>query len=119
MSIRLEKDKLGNDNLEKLLELIDKATIKAIFDPYLDNKALDNLINLKSIGASISLNLRLLTSKKNRLKKSHIDLFSQSLAGSNDFRCVTSGNPHRRFILLNNGCSLILGCSLNDISKVK
>ena len=117
-SIRLYKDEPAT-NFSKLVGLISTSTIEAVFDPYLDNKGLDNILTIVKFGVSISHNLRLLTSSKvvSRLTKSYIQSWFKELNCSGEIRQLKSDKEHRRFMLLSGGQSLIIGLSLNDISK--
>ena len=125
-AIRFEKDEQDepDENLKKLVKLINAATIEAIFDPYFENEALNNLAKLKGFGASISSEIRVLTSsevikprksKAPRLSKAHEEKTFQALSTVGEIRLIDE--EHRRFILLSGGVSLIIGMSLNQFSK--
>lgn len=121
-STRLQKDK-PEENLKSLAKLIDVSKVEAIFDPYLDNSALDNLSKLVSFGVSISPDLRVLTSNKvlnpnrPRLTNTHAKKFLKNFSYSGEIRILQSDKEHRRFMLLSDKTSLIIGLSLNDVSK--
>lgn len=123
ISVRLSSSKSSDENLKAIAKLISTAKIEAIFDPYFDDAALSNLLKLYNSEVFIYSYIRVLTStkvlnpKKPRLTRYKIEEFFQKFGGSGEFRCLRSDKEHRRFILLNNDTSLIIGCSLNDISK--
>jgi uncharacterized protein YjbI with pentapeptide repeats len=117
LSVRLERGK-NDENLRKVIELLDSSSIEAIFDPYLEDNALKNLEKLCGFGATLSPSLRLLTSKKveKRLTRTQVDEFFKKFSNSGEIRQMRD-SEHRRFLLLSGGYALIIGCSLNDISK--
>jgi hypothetical protein len=118
-SIRIYKDEPAT-NVSKLVGLINTSVIEAVFDPYLDNKGLDTLLNLATLGVPISPSIRMLTSSKvanTRLTKNYLQLWLKELNCSGEIRQLSSNKEHRRFLLLSGGQSLIIGLSLNDLSK--
>ncbi|KAF3884261.1 MULTISPECIES: hypothetical protein [Nostocales] len=117
-SIRLYQNE-PTTNFSKLVGLIATSTIEAVFDPYLDNKGLSHILTLATLGVSVSQNVRLLTSSKvgNRLTKPYIQSWFKELNSLGEIRQLKSDKEHRRFMLLSGGQSLIIGLSLNDLSK--
>ncbi len=115
MSIRLESGK-SNENLRRISELIGDSIIEAIFDPYLDDTALDNLGYLNSYGVKFSKNVRFLTSSPKASKES-FNAFFQGIAEDGEIKKMKSRKEHRRFLILDKDMVLILGCSWNQISK--
>ncbi|ESA34318.1 pentapeptide repeat protein [Leptolyngbya sp. Heron Island J] len=115
MSIRLELGK-NNENLRKISELIGNSVIEAIFDPYLNDKALKNLEYLSSHGVRFSEKVRFLTSSDKASRQS-FSVFFQKAAEGGEIKKMKFGKEHRRFLLLENDMVLILGCSWNQISK--
>jgi hypothetical protein len=110
-------------NAATLSGLIGSSEVQAIFDPYLDNRALCVLLDILSFGAAVSSNLRLLACKKQaqgsipRLTKTFVaDWFKERGIAAGETRLMADGE-HRRFILLSGGQSLLLGMSLNSIAK--
>ncbi len=107
-------------NFSRLARLIGSSQIEAVYDPYLDDKGLGNLLILVRLANSASSSLRLITSRKEaeRLSSSFITAFFTELgASSGEVRKTSSPRPHRRFMLLSRGRSLIMGMSLNDLNK--
>ena len=124
-SVRFEKGK-PDENCKKLVKLINSATVEAIFDPYFDDTTLDNLVIFQDFGVAISPEIRVLTSdkvieqnkrgtKEPRLTKAHEAKTFQSLSTVGEIRLINQ--EHRRFMLLSGGVSLIIGMSLNELSK--
>jgi hypothetical protein len=110
-------------NLATISTLAGTSEIQAVFDPYLSNKSLAALLDILTLGPSLSNSVRLLAcakmtaGTKPQLTKSFVDLWFQE-------RGVTGGEARRmpdgeqrRFLLLSGGQSLILGMSLNGIAK--
>lgn len=107
-------------NYSKLANLIGHSCINAVYDPYLDDIGLNNLLTLGRLTNAVSSELRLLTSDKGakRLNINFVKSFFVELGCDNcQIKVITSEKPHRRFILLSSGQSLIIGFSLNDLAK--
>jgi hypothetical protein len=107
-------------NFSRISRLIGSAHVEAVYDPYLDDKGLDNLLTLVRLANSVSPNLRLTTSEKGarRLTTPFVKAFFKELGcTSGEIRKTSSQKPHRRFMLLSGGQSLIMGMSLNDLDK--
>jgi hypothetical protein len=107
-------------NFSRISRLIGSAHVEAVYDPYLDDKGLDNLLTLVGLANSVSPNLRLTTSKEGarRLTTPYVKAFFKGLGCiSGEIRKTSSQKPHRRFMLLSGGQSLIMGMSLNDLDK--
>lgn len=121
---RLSAD-MPASNLRTISRLIGTATIKAVFDTYLDNQGLEHLIQILSFGdGQFGSSVRLLgtTATANRgnpprLSKAGVDAWARQLGITVEARFLPQANEHRRFILLNQRQSLILGPSLNSIHK--
>jgi hypothetical protein len=94
----------------KLNSIINKATIMAIYDPYLKMDALKNLIGLACLGADFSKDLKLLTWQTD-ISTNFLSKFNKEL-GINAVLKLTSKN-HPRFILLNDGRCIEITFSLN------
>lgn len=107
-------------NLARIATLVGSAAIEAVHDPYLDDKGLDTLRTLFRLGVRTIPNLRLIKkdSSSNRLTEAFAKAFlSEFGCQTGEIRRSTAKNPHRRFMLLSGGQSLILGLSLNDLNK--
>jgi len=108
-------------NYGKIASLIGTKTIEAVFDPYLDENGLRNLLTLHHLGAKVDPDVRLLTSgqKASSLRKSLYlqDWISEVGCSSGAIKQMTSASPHRRFMLLSGSQSLIIGLSLNKLGK--
>jgi hypothetical protein len=114
-------------NLAVIAGLIGNAEITAVFDPYLDNAALQHIVNILSLcDGFISPAIRLLSSPKAqqrsrgipRLTKPYVDLWlSEVGATAGELRLMGASGEHRRFLLLSGGKTLILGPSLNSLDK--
>ena len=123
-SIRLKASEPAS-NLSKMCALIGSSSINAIFDTYLENKSLEALLNMSTLGVRISRDLRLLTSSsmtqaksvQPRLTSSYFTAWTDQLALHN---CILRHRDYkghqRRFLLLSGGTSLILGPSLNNLN---
>jgi hypothetical protein len=106
-------------NVAWIQTLIGSAQVQAVHDPYLDDKGLDTLRILFRLGVHTIPNLRLITDRSsNRLTEAFAKAFlSEFGCQAGEVRRSAAANPHRRFMLLSGGQSLILGLSLNDINK--
>jgi len=123
-TIRLKASEPAS-NLAKVCALIGGSSINAIFDAYLENKSLETLLNMSTLGVKISPDLRLLTSSsmtqakavQPRLTSSYLAAWTAQLALRNcTLRHRTYTGHQRRFLLLSGGTSLILGPSLNNLN---
>jgi hypothetical protein len=110
-------------NMATMSSLVGTSEIQAVFDPYLSNKSLATLLDILSLGPTISNNVRLLACQKMttgvrpQLTKTFADLwFHERAVTGGEVRIMPDGE-HRRFMLLSGGNSLILGMSLNSIAK--
>jgi hypothetical protein len=110
-------------NLATISRLIGLSEIEAVFDPYLDNAALTSLLDILSFGGTISGCVRLLSSTQMtqgnipRLTRSLVtQWFAERGIASGEVRLMPP-REHRRFMLLSGDQSLILGMSLNSITK--
>jgi len=117
-AVRLSQEQPAT-NFVTLAGLIGNSTIEAIFDPYFDDKALANILTLFNLGIRISQTCRILTSSKgaSKLTLGFISAWLAETKTNSQLRKSTSPNPHRRFLLLSGGQSLILGLSLNSLAK--
>lgn len=123
-AVRLNEQEPAS-NLAKLVALIGSSSIEAIFDAYLDNKGLETILNMATLGINISTNIRLLTSTKMvqsssgipRLTTSYIRSWIDQLdCSSAEIRHNRYTGHQRRFMLLSGSQSLIVGPSLNNLS---
>jgi hypothetical protein len=123
-TVRLNEQEPAS-NLAKLVALIGSSSIEAVFDAYLDNKGLEAILNMATLGIGISPNIRLLTSTKMlkssngipRLTISYVRSWVNQLGCSGAEICHATYTGHqRRFMLLSGNQSLIIGPSLNNLS---
>lgn len=119
--MRLHDDQPAT-NYASIARLIGGSAIEAMFDPYLDNQSLAALIDILSFGAgSVANGVRVLSTNKTtgrapRLTKVGFNLWLSQLEINGEIRLM-GGSEHRRFLLLSNGQSLLLGPSLNALHK--
>lgn len=121
--VRLKSDEPAS-NKEKIAKLIGAAQVEAVFDPFLDNRGLAALKDILSLGTGgIAPGARMLTSKKvvpsqrpPRLTRSYFADWSAELHISAEIK-LSAQDEHRRFLLLSGGRTLIVGASLNSLSK--
>jgi len=109
-------------NLRKLAQLIEGGTLTSVYDPYIDEKALETLQKLRGLGADISKNLLVLTAPKHGKSAASISSFLGDLnteLGSHWQLRAYSGatKPHRRFLILQDKSVITCGLSLNNINK--
>jgi hypothetical protein len=111
-------------NLATYSRLITPHEIEAVFDPYFDNKTLVNLLNILSLGGSLSDKVRFITGENMtrgntpRLTKSFLQQwFKERGVTSGEMRLVPAGSEHCRFMLLSGGQALRSGCSFNEVAK--
>jgi hypothetical protein len=114
-------------NCRTISRLLHSAEIRAVFDPYLDNASLEQLIHIVSYGdATFAPMVRLLGSTAKtatktgvpaRLSATGISEWAKQLGINAEGRYLPREDEHRRFILLSGGRSLILGPSINSIHK--
>jgi hypothetical protein len=114
-------------NYRTVAGLIGSSIVQAVFDTYLDNQSLEQLIHILSFGqGSIASHVRLLGTtattrsspgKPARFSKAGVDAWATQLRITAEARVLPSGSEHRRFLLLDGGRSLILGPSLNSLQK--
>jgi hypothetical protein len=112
-------------NYRTISQLIGASTVEAVFDPYLDNSSLTDIIAILSFGSGgVSNGVRLLGSTKKtqgpvpRFTKAGVDAWLTQQGVSGEARVFTaSQDDHRRFMLLSGGQCLILGPSFNAIHK--
>ncbi|WP_335076091.1 hypothetical protein [Nostoc sp.] len=123
-AVRLNEQEPAS-NLAKLVALIGSSSIEAIFDAYLDNRGLETILNMATLGINISTNIRLLTSTKMVQLSSGMPRMTTSYVRNwlNQLGCNGAKirhNPYtghqRRFMLLSRSQSLIVGPSLNNLS---
>jgi hypothetical protein len=114
---------LPMSNIARVAGLIGGARIESVHDPFLDDKGLDTLRVLFHLhpGAPTVPNLRLitdLTCAGTRLTANFAKAFLLEFdCPAGELRRCAAAKPHRRFMLLSGGQSLILGASLNDLNK--
>ena len=103
-------------NRAHLVSLIEPHRIEAVFDPCLDNKGLETIRTLCTLGVSLKEDLRMITSAPERITE---DCFRSLIQQFNLENCEirSTEGEHRRFMVLDSSDVLIIGCSLNDIDK--
>ena len=123
VSVRLKKNDL-KENIREIYDLVEDFEVQAVFEPFFDNKAIDTLLLIKDFGVAFSSGIRILTTKKNLdrgwlTKKYFIDkiLTNFPLAEIRFMPGKPSQDEHRRFFLLGDQYSLIIGLSLNNPEK--
>ncbi len=114
-------------NYRTISRLIDSAKIVAVFDPYIDNSALEQLVHIVSFGnGSFAADVCLLgstakTSSKPgtpaRFSNAGVTVWAAQLGIRAEGRYLPKEDEHRRFLLLSGGRSLLLGPSINSIHK--
>ena len=114
-------------NYRTIAGLIGSSELQAVFDTYLDNQSLEQLIRILSFGkGTFGSHVRLLGTtattqgglgKPARFSKAGVDAWAAQLQIQAEARVLQSGSEHRRFLLLDGGRSIILGPSLNSLHK--
>jgi hypothetical protein len=114
-------------NYRTIAGLIAISQLQAVFDTYLDNQSLEQLIRILSFGkGSVASHVRLLGTtatmqnslgKLARFSKAGVGAWAAQLQIMAEARVLPSGSEHRRFLLLDGGRSIILGPSLNSLHK--
>lgn len=115
ISYRLESAKPATNRMS-LAKMTCHSKVEGIFDPYFDNKAIATLMTLIGLGMRVDEKLRILTSSKARkhLTEEMLGSFSKEFGLLPEVRLVHE-KSHRRFFLLANAESLIIGPSLNSL----
>lgn len=118
------KEGSPSSNNKTISLLIGHSQVEAIFDPYLTNGGLDAVVVALSFGnGHVGNPVRLLGSdattqgKISRFTKAGVDAWLRQLNIAGEARIIPARTEHRRFMLLDNGQSLIMGHSWNDIHK--
>lgn len=112
----------------KLANLMGASQLEAVFDPYLEDKSLDNLRTIIGLAnATVSPQIRLLTASDQvripksgipKLSKPYVDSWLKELhATRGEVRHYPHIGHNRRFLLLSGGQSLLFGMSLNAPAK--
>lgn len=114
-------------NYRTVAGLIGSSELQAVFDTYLDNQSLEQLIHILSFGrGTFASHVRLLGTtattqrspgKTARFSKAGVEAWARQLQIKAEARVLPSGSEHRRFLLLDGGRSVILGPSLNSLHK--
>lgn len=109
-------------NIAKLAKMVRNRTIVAVFDPYLDNCGLQALLDIARLAqGSVSKEVRLLTSKdgvkSSRFSDSYLAAWFVECGAKHGELRVMASREHLRFMLLDDGSSVRLGCSLSDLQK--
>ena len=124
ITLRLNQQEPAS-NLAKLVALVGSSTIEAVFDAYLDNKGLQTILNMVTLGIKISTTIRMITSTNivqpprgiPRMTTSYVQSWIDQLGCSGaEIRHNAYSGHQRRFILLSGSQSLIVGPSLNNLS---
>lgn len=97
----------------QLKSMIASSKIEAIYDPHIRNKALNNLLDLQSLGVCFSENLRILTTNKHGVTENFIDKFNKQLNLNSKWK-INLHNSHPRLLLLSDHRCLSPDFSLND-----
>ena len=109
-------------NLQKIVQIIGKGILTGVYDPYIDEKALETLQKLKGLGVEISKTLRLLTAPKAGKAAASVASFLRDLnaeiSSQWELRAYSGKTrPHRRFLILHDKSIITCGLSLNNIDK--
>lgn len=106
-------------NMVSLAAMAKGAPVRCIFDPYFEDKSIAVLNTLVNLGLPMDGAVRVLATSrmKSRLSKVMIDSFNVEKCTSLDIRYCECESEHRRFLILSTGEILIIGCSLNSLSK--
>lgn len=124
-SVRLAADS-PSSNYWRIAQLVGPAEVTAVFDPYLDNRTLEELGVILSFGdGKVSSGVRLLGgSAKSQSKIPKFTaagvaawLLQHGISGEARTLASTTTPEHRRFLLLSDGRSVISGYSLNSPHK--
>lgn len=115
VSHRLKSEKPASNRMV-IAKMTCHSKVEGIFDPYFDDKAVTTLMTLINLGMRVDQKLRILTSKKgsNNLTREMLESFSKEFDILPEVRLVNE-KAHRRFMLLRNSESIIIGPSLNSI----
>lgn len=95
----------------KLNTILNNESISAIYDPFLDNITLKNLIDLNRFGAKLLVDLKLLTSEKHRVTKNCLENFNTELSINSQLKITNK--EHARLIFTNNNKCISPDFSLN------
>jgi hypothetical protein len=120
-SARLWKQEPAS-NIGRIVALIGPASIEAVYDAYLDNRSLETLLSMITLGVRVSKTVRLLTSTQMvsprnalpRVTKQYVGAWLREVAPNGEMRHNAYTGHERRFALLSGGRSLLLGFSLNN-----
>jgi hypothetical protein len=116
--IRMTKGRPAT-NIGLLASLIDKSEVEAVFDTYLDDRALRRLVTLRNLGVSFSPKLRLLTSSKGArsMTTSYAsDVLQELGCQQGEVRVAAGVSGHEgRLVLLAGGDVVSVGASLNEL----
>lgn len=85
----------------KLKSMIGSARIDAIWDPYLDEKAIANFRDLAGLGCNFSKALKLLTAPRGRLSRNFLDKFDKEFGLASELK--RGNGKHLRLIFLSDG----------------
>jgi hypothetical protein len=123
LSGRLRSDTPAT-NYRTISGLIGSAQVVAIFDPYLDNNTLEELRIILSFGnGTVANGVRILgcaeksQGKAPTFTASGVAAWLKQQGISGEARVFPAKTEHRRFLLLNDGRTLITGHSLNAPHK--
>ncbi len=107
-------------NIGRLRALIGDSLVEAVFDPYLDNKGIETLLTLHTLGVAYAPSLRLLGSaeKAGRLwTASYTQAFLTEVgASAGAARHQPCKGHENRLLLLGGGDIVAPGCSLNNLN---
>lgn len=117
-SIRL-KETTPVSNKKNIVLLARDNTVDCIFDPYFDDNAIITLITFMNLGMKLKETTKVLTTSKmkNHLSSQLVLDFEKEKGIKLNIRFCQSNKEHRRYLLMSTKESLIVGCSLNSLSK--
>jgi hypothetical protein len=112
-------------NLRKIQNIIGSSTVAGIHDPYTTTGSLETMLKLADMGTKFGPALRLLGTPKPLHKATEKLSLVSLLKDINAERKATwevrtyveAINPHRRFLVLDDGSVVTCGMSLNNINK--
>jgi hypothetical protein len=116
-------------NYVTVRRLIGLAEVEGVFDPYLDDRGLQVLMNVFHFGAMVSPRLRLLTASPETVSRYLLGWWLTNIRATEgelrvmakvkdpSGKVVKKTNQHRRYLLLSDRRSVCLGNSFNQFHK--